>query len=269
MSSVYDPWLRRWALTPDGDPIFSNWSQLLPVRRGNERLMLKAAMAEQEIAGSVFLQGLDGEGAARVLEREHDAVLLERLDGPTALAELAKQQGDRAALAVLCGVAQRIHSLRSRPLFEGLIPVEQWFSALTSAASERGSLDAQAAATFDALLRTAGPRVVLHGDIHHANVMQRATGEWAAIDPKGLVGEATLDFAMMIMVDVHAEGGIGDAQGAIRRAPFVADMAGLDTDRLLAWTFCQFALYAIWARGHPIEAVWRPLAEGLLPFAMR
>ena len=81
-------WLDAWDLIPDGEPFASNWSQLLPVRRGDTPLMLKAAMSEQEVVGSAVLDWFSGQGAARVVERHDDAVLMERLFGPTALTDL-------------------------------------------------------------------------------------------------------------------------------------------------------------------------------------
>ena len=259
----FQRWLEAWDLTPDGEPYASSWSQLLPVRRGDQLLMLKAAMAEQEVAGSAFLAWLQGRGAAHVHERQDDAVLMERLFGPTALADLTKDQGDAAAFTVLRNVADAIHSAPAELRFANIIPMEQWFAALAPAAANAGGVFIKAASTFEALAASTGQRVHLHGDLHHGNVMRRADGTWAAIDPKGILGDRTLEFAMMLFVDVAVDGGIGDAPGVIARVSAASSVAGVDRERLLAWSFCQSALYAAWFAGHPHEALWRPLAEGL------
>ncbi|MFX5957215.1 aminoglycoside phosphotransferase family protein, partial [Acinetobacter baumannii] len=36
--------------------------------------------------------------------------------------------------------------------------------------------------------------VVLHGDIHHGNILDFGPRGWLAIDPKGLFGERDFDF---------------------------------------------------------------------------
>jgi streptomycin 6-kinase len=36
---------------------------------------------------------------------------------------------------------------------------------------------------------------VLHGDLHHGNVLDFGVRGWLAIDPKGLLGERGFDFA--------------------------------------------------------------------------
>jgi streptomycin 6-kinase len=260
---IFQTWLDAWDLIPDGEPFSSNWSQLLPVRRGETLLMLKAAMSEQEVAGSIALEWFDGEGAARVVARRDDALLMERLFAPTGLADLAQTQGDRAAFEILCQVAHKLHSAANRLPFAGLVPVERWFEALGRAAESSGGFFTKAAAIFDALLASQGPRVPLHGDLHHGNAMQRPSGEWVAIDPKGLLGERTLDYAMMPFVDPQSETGIGDCEGIASRASVVAEFAGVEEERLLSWSFCQAALYGAWFTGHPIEGLWRGLAGGL------
>jgi streptomycin 6-kinase len=225
--------------------------------------MLKAAMADQEIAGSIVLEWFQGGGAARVFARRDNAVLMERLFGPTALSGMARAQGDGAAYAVLCEVAYKLHSAADRLPFDGLTPVEKWFEALSVTSNDFGGLFTKAKETFDALAFTQGPRVPLHGDLHHANVLQRSSGEWAAIDPKGLLGERTLEYAMMLFVDPHSKTGIGNCDGIVSRISLVSELAGVDADRLLSWTFCQAALYGAWFTGHPPEKLWRRLASDL------
>ncbi len=48
-------------------------------------------------------------------------------------------------------------------------------------------------------------RVLLHGDLHHDNILQRENGSYAIIDPKGVVGPAILDLPRFILneMDTH------------------------------------------------------------------
>jgi streptomycin 6-kinase len=237
--SVFAPWLVKWRLQVDGVPFASQWSRLLPVRRDEKPLMLKAAMAEQEVAGSRFLQALAGSGAVRVMEREADAVLMERAAGHRSLGNF--EEGD--ALAVLCAAASAIHS-HSATAFEGLIPLEQWLSALPQAASERGGLFVSAADTAARLLGTATDIRPLHGDIHHGNVLDAEERGWLAIDPKGLRGDRAFDYTLL---SITPDPVAAQAPGVIRRrARKIAELADLDLTRLFDWTFVQVMLYAAW-----------------------
>ncbi len=62
---------------------------------------------------------------------------------------------------------------------------------------ESGSIPEQmvvsAESTFQALLSSAPPTpVLLHGDLHHHNILSTQHG-WLAIDPKGIIGEKSAD----------------------------------------------------------------------------
>lgn len=42
-------------------------------------------------------------------------------------------------------------------------------------------------------------RVLLHGDLHHGNILRRADGSYAVIDPKGVIGPAILDLPRFLL----------------------------------------------------------------------
>ena len=87
---MFDEHLERWHLEPDGDPIITNSSRLLPVRRGDTPAMLKIAKIAEESRGGLLMVWWCGDGAARVLAHEGEALLLERSDDRGRLVELAK-----------------------------------------------------------------------------------------------------------------------------------------------------------------------------------
>ena len=63
----------------------------------------------------------NGEGAARVLAKDGDAILLERAEGGRSLAKLASDGKDDEASRIMCGVVAKLHALRIEP-FDGLFP---------------------------------------------------------------------------------------------------------------------------------------------------
>ena len=94
----------------------------------------------------------------------------------------------------MCTVAARLHAFRMKPLPE-LIPPAQWFRALEPAAATHGGILARCAETARALLAEPREVGVLHGDLHHENVLDFGVRGWLAINPKRLVGERGFDFA--------------------------------------------------------------------------
>ena len=105
---MFDAYLSRWKLIPDGSPIITTNARLLPVRYGGEPAMLKLAIAEEERAGHMLMEWWDGDGAARVLARADEAVLMERAKGTATLADMAYAGQDDEACRKLCAVAARL-----------------------------------------------------------------------------------------------------------------------------------------------------------------
>ena len=190
-------YLERWQLAPDGDWIETPSSLLLAVRRNGEPAMLKIAREEEERRGGRLMAWWDGDGAARVLAHDEDALLLERAAGPRSLSAMAASGEDDEASRILCAVAARLHAPRPNPP-PPLVPLRQWFELLAPAANALGGVFAEANATAQELLATSRDVTVLHGDIHHANVLDAGEGGWIAIDPKGLLGERTFDFVNVL-----------------------------------------------------------------------
>ena len=82
---MFENYLHRWRLDPDGEPITTTTSRLLPVRRDGVPAMLKVATEPEERRGADTMTWWDGDGAAHVLAHEGDALLMERAEGSTSL----------------------------------------------------------------------------------------------------------------------------------------------------------------------------------------
>ena len=112
---MFEPYLHRWELVPDGDPITTRTARLLPVVRNGEPAMLKLTDDPDERLGGILLEWWDGDGAARVWARDEIALLIERATGPSSLANMARTGWDDEACRILCAAAARLHAPRSKP----------------------------------------------------------------------------------------------------------------------------------------------------------
>jgi streptomycin 6-kinase len=143
---MFDDYLSRWNLIPDGSPIVTQSGRLLPVRHRGEPAMLKLATEEEERVGVMLMEWWDGDGAARVLAHDDDALLLERADGAASLADMARNGRDDEACRILCAVAARLHAPRPEPPPE-LAPLPHWFRELEPAAANHGGILGRCAET--------------------------------------------------------------------------------------------------------------------------
>lgn len=243
---IFAPWLRLWGLKADGEAFTTRFgSHLCPVRRGADLAMLKIAGHEEERRGAALMDWWGGEGAARVLARQDEALLLERAIGRRSLAHMADSGADDAATLILCEVAARLHSPRPAPPPASLVPLDIWFSALWPAASAHGGTFQTAAAEAHRLLADPQDPATLHGDLHHDNVLDGAARGWLAIDPKGVWGERAFDFANLFR-NPTSERALAAGRMA-RQADIVAAAARLDRRRLLAWICAYAGLGAAWS----------------------
>jgi streptomycin 6-kinase len=242
-AASFDTYLARWNLVSDGAPILTRTSRLLPVRRDGIPAMLKIATEQEERRGNRVMAWWSGEGAAAVLAQDSDALLLERLDDGGALAAMAHSGADDEASRIICTVAAKLHAARAKPKPE-LVPLTVWFEGLQGAADRHGGILATAQATAQALLESAVDIVVLHGDVHHGNILKSPARGWVAIDPKGLQGERGFDFANIFC---NPDDDTATAAGRLwRQLAVVADAARLDRLRLLQWILAYAGLSASW-----------------------
>lgn len=88
------------------------------------------------------------------------------------------------------------------------------------------------------LLSSPHDEVVLHGDLHHGNILDFGTRGWLAIDPKGLVGERGFDYANIFTNPDLAEPTRPVAiepEIFTQRVNIVSEIARIERQRLLMW----------------------------------
>jgi streptomycin 6-kinase len=246
LGPVFDEYIHHWDLAVDGQPIATPGSRLLPVRHGKRRAMLKVALEAEEKFGGLLMEYWGGEGAAKVLAQKGDALLLERAEGKLSLADFARGGRDDEATRIICATVAKLHAPRAKPR-PSLIPLAQWFRELEPAAASHGGLLATSAKVARMLLETPQEVGVLHGDIHHDNVLDFGDRGWLAIDPKRLIGERGFDYA-----NIFTNPDLADPTKPVaalhfkRRLDIVGAAAGLDRRRLLQWIVAWCGLSAAW-----------------------
>ena len=234
----------QWELTPTGDGFSTPSSHLQPVSRRGERAMLKVARIEEEANGCRLLAWWNGHGAAPIFEHDDQAVVLAW--GGDSLATLSTSGSDELATRILCDVAAQLHAV-SRQTFAdrpaGLIPFDEWFRSLFERAGTPGFY-ARSAALARRLMNETEPSdlVVLHGDLHHGNVLDFGERGWLAIDPKYLVGHRVFDYTNILC---NPDRALAEAQFD-RRIELITELAGIDETALLQWTVAWTGLSASW-----------------------
>lgn len=244
----------RWALTL-GEPFELSYNFVVAATRAGEAMVLKAGVPNPERYSEIAaLQLFAGAGAARVLEADakRGVMLLERVDPGTVLSDFWPVRDDEATR-----IAASIMRALWRPLPEDhpFPTLERWSLALERIARDHARaqhLDKQllhrALGLRRELLNSAPQTVLLHGDLHHLNILSSKRAGWLLIDPKGLAGERAYDCVSFLL---NPEGLYQARQriGAViaRRVEILSDLLSLDRVRVIRWTFVHSVLSACWS----------------------
>lgn len=243
----------RWAIRvmPSFEPLSYNY--VAPaVRADGSDVVLKLGVPDEELRAEIeSLRLFGGCGIVRLLEVDEDAgaLLLERLRPGTSVVGLSEEEATSAAASVM-------RSIRGRP------PGGYPFPTVSAWASGLGRLRARFDGTgpfptdlveraeqlFSELIGSMGDPVLLHGDLHHDNILGAEREPWLAIDPKGVVGEPEYEVGAFLrnpMPQLLREAEPGRVLS--RRVDVLSDELGYDRERLIGWGTAQAVLSGWWS----------------------
>lgn len=209
------------------------------------------------------LRHYDGHGCCRVLAADEAAgvMLIERLEPGTMLSTLE----DERATEIAAEVMQQLW--RPAPREHTFPTIEDWgrgFERLRARFGGPGpfppDLLEEAETLFAELSASASAPVVLHGDLHHFNILAAERESWLAIDPKGVVGEPAYEVGALLrnpIPDVQTWPDL--ARITARRIAQVAEITGLDRERIWGWAVAQAILSVWWSIEDGLEEKdWAP-----------
>ncbi len=214
--------------------------------KDNRPIILKLGLdpkgLEQEASA---LQAFDGFGAVSVLGQRPGTLLLEHAVPGLSLKSYFPSK-DSKAIQIACAVMKRLHQA-PRPK-AGLFPaVQDWLAILDKPWDIPNQHLEKARRLRTQLLETARQTVLLHGDLHHDNILQHGD-QWMAIDPKGVMGEPAYEVAAFIRNPIHELLATHNATAILRnRIQAFSEILGLDRQRISDGCFVQAVLAWVWA----------------------
>jgi streptomycin 6-kinase len=191
-----------------------------------------------------------GPGMVELLAADPDVslIMLKRLQPGTMLRDVDLNDEDATRVA-----AERLHAFW-RDLKEpgDLTPLTRWTKSLQDFAprEQKGfpnDLVHRAQALLNDMLANPRPASLLHGDLHHLNILWQEGEGWITIDPKGLIGERGFDITAWMMNPWGFPNTPGYLQQANRRLDIFAEELGEDRDRLVQWVVVFAALSLCWS----------------------
>jgi len=215
------------------------------------------------------LRMFKGKGAVQLLEVdvERGALLLEQLEPGQMLTTV---QDDTQATRIAAEVMKKLW--RPPPPTHDFPSVVHWAAGLSELRMEFGggtgpypeALVDRAERLFSELLGSMGETVVLHGDLHHFNILSAQREPWLAIDPKGVLGEREYETGALLrnpipelLYNTHPHLVLE------RRVDQLAEELNFDRERIAGWAVAQAMLAEWWSyvRGSNRPGSFLPVAQ--------
>jgi streptomycin 6-kinase len=251
-----------------------SYNYVAPARRSDgTEVVAKLGVPGPELTHEArALEVFGGRGAVRLLaaELEVGALMLERVRPGTLLAGL---EDDEQATSAAADVMRRLRA--PPPPEHGFPTVAEWARGFERLRRRHGGgtgalparlVDA-AERIFAELNASMQDAVVLHGDLHHQNILSSGRERWLAIDPKGVIGEPEYEVGALLRNPMPELLTWPSLERVLaRRVDQMADELAFDRRRILRWGAAQAVLSAVWDEEDHGTAGdgWLKVADGLL-----
>ncbi|WP_240414009.1 aminoglycoside phosphotransferase family protein [Paenibacillus periandrae] len=239
----------RWSFQVQAAyPLSFNFVAPVLFHNGTEAVLKLGVPNKELITEAEALRIYKGNGCARLWDADTDKGIL-ILEKATPGHTLKTVVDDDEAVRLAAAVMRKLQVPPPlRPLFPSTADWAKGFDKLrTRYHGSTGPLPERmvrkAEEWFAKLHKTWRNPQLLHGDLHHENLLSAEREPYIAIDPKGLIGEleyGVISFLMNNLPEKHPSDIIR------RRIELFSTELTLDPVRIITWGYCHAVLSAWW-----------------------
>jgi len=242
---------RKWNFALAGGPFELSYNYVVPVLQdGHTPAVLKLGVPTPQFTSEArALRIFRGHGAVHLLESDESlgALLLERINPGDTLATLHDE--DQAA-EIAAGIM--LDLWKGTPANAEFESLESWTAGLCKLRARfsgaTGPLDSALVDIAEnlrgELLQGKPSPRLLHADLHHFNILHGTARGWAAIDPKGVIGDPSYEPAAFLLNPDPAI--VLDRSIQEDRIKILADHLKMDAQRIVRWALVHSVLSAWW-----------------------
>ena len=223
-----------------------SYNYVLSGFQGEKTIILKLGIDNDALKReAAALKAFTGFGVVTVLAESDGMLLLQRAVSGGSLKSYFPKK-DTEAISITCQCLKQLHQapiLKSKAFPH----IQDWLMILNQDWPIPKSYLQKARALRDQLIQTSTKDVLLHGDLHHDNILQSGD-DWLVIDPKGVIGEAAYEVAAFIRNPMPELLTIDTVENIIHhRIDLFATILDVAQQRILDWCFVQAVLSWCWA----------------------
>jgi streptomycin 6-kinase len=259
LPGLVDEASRRWNLTklqtvPNLSYNYVAFAQRpISGSRQPEEVVLKIGVPDRELTSEMTaLHFLNGRGTVRLFDADQDLgmFLLERLRPGEMLATL---ENDEQATQIAAEVMLKLW--QPAPAGDALLRLSDWFKGFARLRSRFGGgtgpldedLFERAEEAVKELFAEEFTPMLIHGDLHHFNILSSKRG-WLAIDPKGVIGPAAYEVGPLLLNPWNK---VNDSPEWLkltkRRIAVLSERLGFERERIRKWGLAHAVLSAWWS----------------------
>ena len=250
MDKLLQEYQALWALSDPTLIAKTNTSHVYKVQHKSNVVVLKLytqAGREDEARGPIFLDLCSGNSAAKVFKYDDNACLLEFIDGDV-LIELVNQGKDEEATAIIGDVLKKIHQTKISN-DTGLIDLKTYMRYLFKyAKGDCPDIVKRAAQVAEQYLKKPAPTCLLHGDMHHENVMHHPERGWLALDPKGVIGNPAFDLANTLHNPIPHKNLYHNEARLLKQVEILSQKTDIKSQDILESAYIHGALSSCWTK---------------------
>ena len=244
---------KKWSIKASA-PFELSYNYVTPVLRSDDTPAVLKIGFPRDREFQTEIDALDayaGRGAVKLLQadKKNAVILIDQVIPGTPLSTV---KDDDEATRIIASVIRTL--VRPLPEKNKFIIISEWTRAIADFLKNPPKdspiplqLVKKANATFEELITSSSEPVLIHGDLHHDNILRSDTQGWTAIDPKGIAAEREYETATMLRNPYNRLRNTPELAEILRkRIQILSAELNFDPDRIRKWGFAQSVLSSVW-----------------------
>ena len=226
-------------------------------------IILKIGMNSKALAKEAScLKAFAKHAVAEVIADDDNMIIMQRALPGTTLKDYFPDN-DIDASKIVCVIIKEIHKA-SIPKNHNFYDLRELFNTLDQKLDIPDQILAKAKHLRDKLLSTTTKEVLLHGDLHHDNILKNGdrpvdrslgAGGWLVIDPKGFIGDPSFEPAAYLCNPIPELLQENQPHEIIeKRINICSAELGIDSKRIADWLYVKSVLCLAWSLEDNLDA---------------